>query len=136
MNGTMGTNSTMTENGNSTYLSNIFDLAAQMGASSVFLYSEQAEVSFRKNRFLYLSLESETELLLPSTVLSTQLHRECGFQSLYPNLHLAYSRDFQPNSIYSIRVSTTQALLPRCIFLISIMCIVTSIPSIATSIRR
>ncbi|GAA5861782.1 hypothetical protein JCM5353_000769 [Sporobolomyces roseus] len=43
MNGTMGTNSTTMENGNSTYLSNIFDLAAQMGASSVFLYSEQAE---------------------------------------------------------------------------------------------
>lgn len=42
VNGTMGMNSSMV-NGNSTYMSNVFDLAAQMGASSVFLYSEQAE---------------------------------------------------------------------------------------------
>lgn len=39
------TNATTTINGvNATYLPDLFSLAAQLGASSVFLYSEQAEV--------------------------------------------------------------------------------------------
>ena len=68
VNGTMGMNSSM-ENGNSTYMSNVFDLAAQMGASSVFLYSEQAEVRFVEN-----TLDSSVMLISRYSLQSCQLN--------------------------------------------------------------
>lgn len=98
------TNTTTTINGvNSTYLPDVFSLAAQLGASSVLLYSQQSEVSFP-----FLSLDRLTQVLtIPSSlsVVSTQLYRKRNVQQHDSDFLFSLSRRDRSNPVFSIRVS-------------------------------